>query len=165
MIATSTKFPGSPGHRPRLLGGLCVSRVCFFPKVARYDAARIAPRIRPACPDFRDSSRVLTDALGRAGRAGGQFRDSHGLGLCPLWPDRFASEAQNVQNSRISSRSPAAVNKSGDGRAGEDSELVHLLCCPELARHSFNNVSISSRLYFSISRPGSLLLVSFRCSA
>jgi Arm DNA-binding domain len=27
-----------PGHRPRLVGGFCVSRVCFCQTVARYDA-------------------------------------------------------------------------------------------------------------------------------
>jgi hypothetical protein len=51
-----------PGHRPRLLGGFCVSKASFLQKsytIGR--GANHALRITPACREFRDSSRVLTD--------------------------------------------------------------------------------------------------------
>jgi hypothetical protein len=37
---------------------------------SKLDAARIAPRIAPACRDFRDSSRVLTESAGMNGARG-----------------------------------------------------------------------------------------------
>ena len=55
MIAYVTIFPGLPGHRPRLLGGFCVSRGLFLPK----SCGNVAVRFAPACRDFHDSSRAL----------------------------------------------------------------------------------------------------------
>ena len=50
-----------------------------LPKDCMMCTARIAPRIAPACRDFRDSSRVLTKTTARRSRSLEGCQDSSGL--------------------------------------------------------------------------------------
>ena|GEM_PF-6428685 len=89
-------------------------------KVARYDAARIAPRIAPACRDFRDSSRVLTGSAGMNGARGGQGMNSE------TGPNVGCREVSPLLNSKGAFR----------GAVGLEAER-HVLSCSLLGKNGF----------------------------
>src|SRR5271163_4322447 len=50
--AQSTIFPGLPGHRPRLIGGFCVSRVCFSKQIVDMRRSESDAAHPPSLPRF-----------------------------------------------------------------------------------------------------------------
>jgi hypothetical protein len=52
VVAKLNEFPGLPGHRPRLLGGFCVSRVCFSKKNAGTSRGESAATHSPSLTTF-----------------------------------------------------------------------------------------------------------------